>query len=439
MNLPSNADIKSHVVASLRRYWLGDFSYVSQLPITRIVNKPSIVIPLRLSSVSLPPWADSFGVNGCILVPKEILSSSISNCSDWRSVDWWLAAFLMLEGWHERLWECKYGPIHSYSISLSNWDQRAWHYAWVNRIALFLRQWAIQCNGPAAEQHLGNLPAAEIRMTHDVDALSKTLPIRLKQGAFNLFNAARALRQGQFSNVCRHFHQATRFLLGCENWWVFDRLIALESEARIIATYHFYAEPRSKTFKRWLLDPSYSIEELAQSGLLQQLKKYGHHIGLHPGFDTWRSAAQLDAAREHLQRATGFTAIHVRQHWLRFSWSDTWNAQSVAGLKQDTTLMFNDRPGYRTSSALAWKPWNPASDAAHLLTALPTVLMDSHCYDYQPMTAEQRRQSIQHWIGECQAVRGQVAVLWHPHTLSHDYGWSQGFNDTISTFAGNSV
>jgi len=48
------------------------------------------------------------------------------------------------------------------------------------------------------------------------------------------------------------------------------------------------------------------------------------------------------------------------------------------------------------------------------------------------MTADQRQQSIQHWLGECQAVHGQVAVLWHPHTLSQDYGWSQGFKETIA-------
>ena len=65
--------------------------------------------------------------------------------------------------------------------------------------------------------------------------------------------------------------------------------------------------------------------------------------------------------------------------------------------------------------------------------------MDSHCYDYQPMTTHQRQQSIQHWIGECQAVRGQVAVLWHPHTLSQDYGWYEGFNDTIAALMENRV
>ena len=121
--------------------------------------------------------------------------------------------------------------------------------------------------------------------------------------------------------------QANRFILGWENWRVFDRLIVLEQQAGITATYHFYADPRSKTLQRWLLDPSYSIEELAQSSLLKQLSRSGHQIGLHPGFDTWHSADKIDSARDQLERAAGITISHVRQHWRRFSWCDTWNAQ----------------------------------------------------------------------------------------------------------------
>lgn len=438
--LPQASQIRSHVLSALARYWPAGGIPVTTLPLQVIHPQPAISLPLRLQQVSVPHWAADAAVEGQLLVPREAIPANTQTSADtWRSVDWLLAAFLLLEGWHERLWEHQYGPIHSYSLHLTNWDQRAWQHAWVNRVGLFLRQWAIQRDGLIAEQQMGALPEAEIRMTHDVDALRKTLPIRFKQGAFNLFNAARALRQGHCAVAVKRLRQAKRFFFGRENWWVFDRLIALENQTRITATYHFYADPRSKTLKRWLLDPSYSIEELEKSSLLQQLKQSGHHIGLHPGFDTWQSASQLDAARDQLERAAGCTVNHVRQHWLRFSWHETWSAQDLAGLKQDTTLMFNDRPGYRTSSALAWQPWDPNTKTAHPLTALPTVLMDSHFYDYQPMSADQRRQSIQNWIGECKAVHGQVAVLWHPHTLSLDYGWSEGFNDTIANFVENRV
>ncbi len=34
-------------------------------------------------------------------------------------------------------------------------------------------------------------------------------------------------------------------------------------------------------------------------------------------------------------------------------------------------------------------------------------------------------------VHECAAVRGTMQVLWHPHTLSHDYGWRDGFAELL--------
>lgn len=438
--LPSTSKIRSHVLRALSRYWPVDCSVIDRLPLKVCQPHGAIHTPLRLQPVWMPTWSAACAVDGYLLVPTETLPLFGKDLRDaWKSVDWILAAFLLLEGWHERIWEHQYGPIHSYNLHLSGWDQRAFQHAWVNRIGLFLRQWAIHHSGPAAEQHMGSLPSAEILITHDVDALYKSLPIRLKQGAFNLFNAVRALRYGQLTTACKSLSQANRFLLSRDDWWVFDRLIMQEREAGIKAIYHFHSDPRPKTPKRWLFDPSYSTYELSHCNLLKQLSQDGHAIGLHPGFDTWNSTEKIASARQHLEQATGSSVDCVRQHWLRFSWRDTWTSQASAGLKHDTTLMFNDRPGYRTSSALAWQPWNPISNSAHPLTALPTVLMDSHFYDYHQMTPDQRRQSIQHWIRECQTVHGTVAVLWHPHTLSQDYGWSEGFNDTLASLKSNLI
>jgi len=62
---------------------------------------------------------------------------------------------------------------------------------------------------------------------------------------------------------------------------------------------------------------------------------------------------------------------------------------------------------------------------------LPTVLMDSHLYDYQMLAADDRRATMRAWLDEVVAVAGQAAVLWHPHTLSDDYGWREGFEELL--------
>lgn len=430
--LPDREAIRAHMLKALSRYWPKDTRPATGLPIVHQTLTKPITGPLRLAEVKLPGWASDCGIDGYLLIPQEVATAHPHNRETWQHIDWWLAAFLLLEAWHERVWEHAHGPIHSYSFRLSGWDERAWQHAWVNRIALFLRRWAAQVAGDETADRIGPLPKPDIQMTHDVDAVAKTLPVRLKQGAFNLFNAARSLSRGQFRQTGVRLKQATRFLLGQENWWTFNKLQQWEAEAGIQATYHFHADKQPKTLKRWLFDPGYDIAAPKQRTLLSQLIKQGHRIGLHPGFETWQDPKQIAAQRSGVETAAGTPVTHCRQHWLRFSWQDTWSAQQTAGLAHDTTLMFNDRPGFRNSSALSWQPYNPNQAGSYRIRATPSIFMDSHFYDYQPLSPAERRSAMPHWIQECQYVRGEAAVLWHPHTLTKDYGWAEGFGDVIT-------
>ena len=108
MFLPSNKSIRRHVVNSLEPYWINAASRIEALPVRRIEREPVFHLPLRLVSVTLPEWATNCGVQECLMIPNEALLDI--NSRDWRDVDWWLAAFLLLEAWHERLWEYRHVP-----------------------------------------------------------------------------------------------------------------------------------------------------------------------------------------------------------------------------------------------------------------------------------------------------------------------------------------
>ena len=425
--LPSSAVIKKHILASLKRYWPHDTDSILDLPI-HVESKFEIKLPLCLAAIKLPDWASHCGVNGEILIP---LGACPEN-KDWRHVDWWLVSFLFLEGWHERIWEDRFGPIHSYSLRLTGWDDRAWQYAWVNRIALFLRCWAAHENSIVESELFGPLPKYEVLMTHDVDAIKKTAPIRLKQGIFNLFNAFRATKNGEFHLASERIKSALRFFFGREDWWMLDELLELEIEANISARYHFYSKSDAKNLKQWLFDPGYDVAQKKLHNFIARLIKSGGQVGLHTSFDSWASSDAMGRQKIYLQSIVKTPIISCRQHWLRFSWAHTWVAQAKAGIDEDTTLMFNDRPGFRNSTAIKWSPWGCGSECMYSNEALPTVMMDSHFYDYGLMTQDERREHMSHWLNECRSVSGQVAVLWHPHTLTKDYGWSHGLHELIS-------
>jgi len=425
--LPDRKVMVEHVCNALSRYWPHNSPQLVALPVIAL-ELLFIEGPLQLRSVQLPDWAKQWGVEGVMLVPVE---ASHSN-AEWREVDWWLAAFLLLECWHERQYELQHKPIHSYSCRLHGWDSRVWDHAWVNRIALFLRAWVAHVQGTLPDTLFGELPPPEIVMTHDVDAISKTLPIRLKQGLFNLYNASLHLLKGEPAKAGEKIRSAFCFLFHTEDWWTFDRLLELEKQAGIHAHFNFYADFRKKTFQRWLFDPGYDVRDVRIRALIQKIRDCGGKIGLHPSFDSWESSELIRQQTVNLSASSTQPIQTCRQHWLRFSWQATWEAQETAGIVLDTTLMFNDRPGYRAGSALIWRPWSQRLNAtAQQITVLPTVMMDSHFYDYQQVTNFERKNSIHNWIKEVKSVNGQIAVLWHSHTIAKGYGWSKGFDDLI--------
>ncbi|HUP05574.1 MAG TPA: hypothetical protein VMU47_00370 [Caldimonas sp.] len=430
LRTPDAETVRQHVASALRRYWPSNPERVSALPIERR-GAVDVRGPLALVDVPLPPYAHGVGVDGRLLVPREACAAPAS-IADWRGVDWWLAAFLLLEGWHERAWERAHGPVHSYAYRLRSWDERAWDRAWVNRIALWLRAWAAHDAGAGQGQLLGPLPTPRLEMTHDVDAVSKTHAIRIKQSAFLAFNAGRSAWRRRWPDAARGLGRTARFLTGHEDWWMLDRLCGVERDAGIRSTFHFYAGSGRGGPLAWLFDPGYDIATPRIARFVRALGDDGWRVGLHQSHAAWREPSAMQPQRERLESIVGRPVTACRQHWLRFSWDDTWSAQHAAGLRRDATLMFNDRPGLRSAAALEWQPWNARAGESHGLHVLPTVLMDSHLYDYVPFAADERRAAMHRWLEEIASVGGEAAVLWHPHTLTRDYGWSDGFRELLA-------
>ena len=63
LGLPESKEVKAHIIKSLESYWIKSSSCVSNLPI-RTLSNVKIIIPLRLISITLPEWAQNYGIAG---------------------------------------------------------------------------------------------------------------------------------------------------------------------------------------------------------------------------------------------------------------------------------------------------------------------------------------------------------------------------------------
>ena len=212
------------------RYWPKGSDAILALPVSE-APLPAAT-PVAMTEVELPEWARDLGVAGRLLIPTHCIAAPSAGPEFYQRVDWWQAAFLMLSCWEEADWERRHGPVHSYSYRLKNVDPRLWERAWVNRIFLLLRRWAARhCNADECTL-FGALPQAEIVMTHDIDAISKTVPIRAKALAFDLFNATAFLRPGGARAFCDKTMEGIRFFFSGADYWCFPRIRELERAAR---------------------------------------------------------------------------------------------------------------------------------------------------------------------------------------------------------------
>ena len=427
--MSSDLSRRAWVRAALQRYWPGHTELIAQLPIPIVDMGPEPDKPL-LSEVLLPEWARDLGVAGCLLVPAAALSAS-DEPQTWRRCDWLSAAAWFLDALAERAHEARSGPLHSYAARLSGWDERLWSHAWVNRMALFMRRWAARQIERDETQLFGPLPAARVVLTHDVDALSKTTSIRLKQSMFQAFNGLRALRDGDYAAAAERARQFLTILTSRESYWCFERIFALEQAAGVQSMFFFHARDRGLRSPRLqLVDPSYHGHSAALARAVRMVGEHGAAIGLHPSFGAWRDAEAIARERRNLEVLTAVPVTAVRQHWLRFSWHHTWATQARAGLRHDFTVGFNDRPGFRLGAALTFQPFGMPGNTAFLIT--PTVMMDSQFYDYAELSADGRVAAMGHWVRELTDTGGEGAVIWHQQVFNRDYGWQGGYETLLN-------
>lgn len=417
---------KKYVLSALNRFWVRDAEPLNRLPIVA-VHDAEEPLPPRMQAVLLPDWAVPVGVDGGLLVPSHLVASG--DQPSWKRTDWFRAAFWYLNGSAERAFERINGPIHSYSVRLDGWDDRLWQRAWVNRIALFLRLWSARVMQRDAEELLGPLPEAKIVLTHDTDAVSKTWAIRGKQTAFNLFNSGRSLFKGEIVKSLQKLGQASRFFFSRADYWCFEQILALEDEYGVRSHFNFFGgyPYRRPGLTSWLMDPVYDVCKQPLVGMIKRLQQGGWSVGLHQSYTAWKDSPLMQREKQYLESALQASVSSCRQHWLRFSWEDTWSAQENAGFHLDTTLGFNDRPGFRNGTAFPFNPFDAEIKSVMALSALPMVLMDSHLYDYGGMSSEQREGCISYWVDELHDTHGEASIIWHQRVMSSDYGWGDGY------------
>lgn len=334
-------------------------------------------------------------------------------------------AFLSLSRFDEWLSEAQGHLIHSYASKHPN-KKRDWKEPAVNYLFQELEDKILQ-KAPQVVFTESQKPIIEF--SHDIDYIKKTIQLRLKQTAFNLYKTVR-----HFPSIPRMSTQAGRmlkFLFSNPSYWCFEDWRALEKKYNHRSVFYIYARTGCRCSKSWLLDPSYDIAH--NQKLQDQLKSLmadGFEVGLHGSIKSAFDANQLAAEKEAFEKALGISVTKTRQHWLNYRESITPQLHDTL-FKYDSTVGWNDQMGFRAGCASRYRPYDHVNQRSFNYFETPLVLMDSTIYDYHSSRIPDAEADAALMLNKIRSLKNaHVSVCWHQRVLCGDYGWG-GFYKKI--------
>lgn len=262
-------------------------------------------------------------------------------------------------------------------------------------------------------------------LTHDVDAPFSRAPwgyygrrvaAQLSRGAMRA--ATRGLLQGAKAAALTRF--ASLPAPEADPNFCFERW--REFEGSLSARSCFYVSTINSADRAGAaIDVTYDFRHPEIVAQLRQSAERGWEIGLQASTYAHRFPGRVHEEREMLESVLdGHTVSGVRHHYWaldpevpeRTMW-----LHAGAGLTYDSSLGFNDMPGFRRGMAWPFQPFDRERSEAVPLLELPPTLMDGSIF-YQRVSAEDGRRGIEAHLDEVRSVNGAAVLDWHLEQLN---------------------
>lgn len=172
------------------------------------------------------------------------------------------------------------------------------------------------------------------------------------------------------------------------------------------------------TNPKW--DDEYSIHEPIIQELINRISSRGHTIGLHPSYETYKDAKQIQREAEEIRlvlRSTGTENINLgaRQHYLRWEAPTTARHYVSAGLSYDATLGYADQIGFRSGTCYEYQFFDVEERLEVPLIMKPLVVMEGTLFAGQYMNLDEvsGTQIALRLRDYCRLFNGNFCLLWH--------------------------
>lgn len=205
--------------------------------------------------------------------------------------------------------------------------------------------------------------------------------------------------------------------------WDFGKICALERDWGLRSAFYFAVIGRNEGHA---CDVVYDADRPRFRRLFRQMDAAGWEVGLQASYSAGSPPCQIVSQFDRLTTLSRLRASGVRHHYLRLDSVEplqTLAAHADAGLSYDTSVGFNEIPGFRAGIALPFRPFGACNGSGSFLE-LPMTIADMH------LPRRDEAAAVAAVVGHLETVRslGGLAVLnWHVGHWYSDPAWRAAY------------
>lgn len=216
--------------------------------------------------------------------------------------------------------------------------------------------------------------------------------------------------------VLKEFIKVKRKGWEADSFNTFNYLMNLAEQHALTMVFYFICDQSAGA-----IDGNYKINDPLINGLMKEIHRRGHKIGLHSSYNTYLNGAQLSKEADILRNKLKELNIQqdelgVRQHYLRYQTPDTIIHLNNAGFDYDTTMSYAEHPGFRAGTCYEYSMYDLLNRSALKIKERPLIAMEHTVISKGNMELGYTTAALnifKQLRQQCHLYNGNFILLWH--------------------------
>lgn len=242
--------------------------------------------------------------------------------------------------------------------------------------------------------------------TYDIDVAFK---FKGRNFVRNAGSSIRDLLKFNVKNILERYQTLSN--KAADPWDTYDYLLETLAQNKLHSVFFFLLGDLSN------YDRNLHYGNPVMTGLINQIKEFSE-IGIHPSFNSSLFFEKIASEKQKLEKIANKKIVKSRQHFLKFTLPETYNALIDAGINEDYSMGFPYKPGFRAGTSKPFYFYDLKNEKTTCLKIFPITIMEGNFTDNEYPDKKKIIETIFNLINEVKTVEGTFISIWHNHTVS---------------------